>query len=56
MAAKAGGVAALATELGAAVSTLRSWGAGTRTPGVIVQTSVKKWARRRKLPVPWESE
>ena len=54
MAERAGGVAALAAELGVGVSTVRSWGAGTRTPGAIVQRAVTTWARRRGLAAPWE--
>ncbi len=53
MAERAGGVAALAAELGVGVSTVRSWGAGTRTPGAIVRDSVGSWARRRGLVAPW---
>jgi len=54
MAARAGGVAALAAELGVGVSTLRSWGAGTRTPGLLRQAAVNRWAKRRKLKAPWK--
>ena len=43
----AGGMAALANELGVAPSTLRSWGAGTRVPGAIVKRTIDVWARRR---------
>ena len=53
MAERAGGVAALASELGIAVSTLRSWGAGTRVPGAIVKNVVNAWARRRGLAAPF---
>jgi transposase len=53
MAERAGGVAALAAELGVGVSTVRSWGARTRTPGVIVQRAVNAWARRRGIAAPW---
>ena len=53
MAARAGGVAALASQLGVGVSTVRSWGAGTRTPGAIVMASVNAWARRRGIGAPF---
>jgi hypothetical protein len=53
MAERAGGVGALAEQLGVGVSTVRSWGAGTRTPGAIVQSAVNAWARRRGLESPW---
>ena len=49
----AGGVAALAAALGCGVSTLRSWGAGTRTPGLITRRGVNAWAKQRRLPPPW---
>jgi hypothetical protein len=49
----AGGVEALATALGVAVSTVRAWGAGTRMPGPIVRRHVNAWARRRGLQEPW---
>jgi hypothetical protein len=55
MAERAGGVALLAKSLGIAVSTLRSWATGTRTPGATVQASVIKWAARRGLSAPsWQ--
>ena len=53
MAERAGGVAALASQLGVGISTVRSWGAGTRTPGAIVMAAVNTWARRRGIEAPW---
>ena len=53
LAARAGGVAALARALGVGVSTVRAWGAGTRVPTPIAREAVSGWARRRGLPEPW---
>ena len=56
MAEEAKGVAKLAAALGVGVSTVRSWGAGTRTPGKIVQGVVNEWARQHGCRAPWKEK
>jgi hypothetical protein len=50
---RAGGVTALAAELGTTRSTLHRWIAGEVEPAPIVRAAVAAWAKRRGLETPF---
>jgi hypothetical protein len=52
--AAAGGVGALADELGVSESTIWRWGTGEVVPPLIVRRTVNDWANNRGIAPPFE--
>jgi len=51
---RAGGVEALASELGVTRGTIHRWATGERVPALIVRRAINDWARRRGLEGPFK--
>ncbi len=50
---RAGGIAALAAELGTTEVTVWRWAAGKTEPSSFARTAVEAWAHARGIPSPW---